>query len=150
HLIEPTILYFGVWGDGDNKNQTRAISWAFADFVARFDAELGAKRRCAHMQAYDIGGGQIRYDGVWEMGNGEQQSRALGWALDDFAKRFDEELKADRRCVHMQAYDIGGGQIRYDGIWESGGNRGQSRSLGWALDDFAKRFNDEISAGKHC
>jgi hypothetical protein len=149
HLIDPVVLYFGIWGERD-KSQTRALSWGLDDFAKRFNEELSANRRCVHMQAYDIGGGQIRYDGVWEKGIGTQQTRALSWALDDFAKRFNEELGANRRCVHMQAYDIGGGQIRYDGVWESGGNKNQARALGWALGDFAKRFNEELSANRRC
>jgi hypothetical protein len=149
HLIEPAVLYFGVWGAGD-RSQTRALAWAINDFAGRFDNELGANRRCVHMQAYDIGGGQIRYDGVWEKGAGTQQTRAIAWAINDFAGRFDTELGANRRCVHLQAYDIGGGQIRYDGIWESGGSQEQSRAIAWAFNDFVTRFNQELGAGKRC
>jgi hypothetical protein len=149
HLIDPAVLYFGVFGTGE-RSQTRALGWAMNDFAQRFNQETSANRRCVHMQAIDIGGGQIRYDGVWEPANGVQQTRALGWAMNDFAKRFNDELAAGRRCIHMQAIDIGGGQIRYDGVWESGGNREQSRALGWALNDFAQRFNDELAAGKRC
>ncbi|KAB2352520.1 hypothetical protein [Actinomadura rudentiformis] len=149
HLVEPAVLYSATFGAGD-RGQTRAIGWALNDFAKRFNDELAAGRRCVHMQGYDIGGGQIRYDGVWEKSSGVEQTRAIGWALNDFAKRFNDELAAGRRCVHMQAYDLGGGQIRYDGIWESGGDLGQTRAIGWALNDFAKRFNDELAAGRRC
>ena len=147
HLIEPAVLYFGVWSTGD-RSQTRALGWAMNDFAGRFNRETNANRRCVHLQAIDIGSGQIRYDGVWEQANGVQQTYALGWAMDHFAKRFDDELAAGRRCVHMQTIDIGGGQIRYDGVWESGGNREQSRALGWAIRDFIGRCDQEASAGK--
>jgi hypothetical protein len=142
------IRFDGVWEPAKGVGQTRAITWAIGDFAKRFDEELKAGRRCVHMQAYDIGGGQIRFDGVWETAN-VQQTRAITWAIGDFAKRFDEELKAGRRCVHMQAYSIGGGQIRYDGVWESA-NVEQTRAITWAIGDFAKRFDEELKAGRHC
>ena len=61
--------------------------------------------------------------------------REQSLAINDFAERFNDELAAGRHCVHMQAYDIGGDQIRYDGIWKDGGNRGQTRAIAWAFSD---------------
>jgi Polyglycine hydrolase-like, structural repeat len=140
------IRYDGVWEDG-NTGQTWALCWALDHFAKRLDAELAAGKHLLHMQAYDVGGGQIRYDGVWENGN-TAQTRALCWALDHFAKRFDTELAAGKHLVHMQAYDIGGGQIRYDGVWENG-NIGQTRALCWAFNHFVERFDAEVAGGKH-
>ena len=79
HLIEPAVLYYGLWTAGD-KSQTRAIAWAIEHFAKRFDNELSAGRRCVHMQAYDIGGNRIRYDGIWEDGGnrGQTSSDRLG------------------------------------------------------------------------
>jgi Bacterial tandem repeat domain 1 len=94
--------------------------------------ELAAGRHCTNMQAYDIGGGQIRYDGVWQEGGNQDQARALAWAFNDFVARWDSEALAGRRLFHMQAYDIGQGQLRFDGIWE-GGPAGQIRGLGLTL-----------------
>jgi hypothetical protein len=142
------IRYDGIWEDGGNRGQTRAIVWAIDDFAKRFNDELSAGRRCVHMQAYDIGGGQIRYDGVWEASPGVHQTRAIAWAISDFANRFNDELTAGRHCVHIQAYDIGGNQIRYDGIWENGGNRGQTRAIAWASNDFVGRSETEAAIGK--
>jgi hypothetical protein len=147
HLVVPVVLYFGSFGTGD-RSQTRAIGWSMNDFAKRFNDELAADRHSVHMQAYDIGGGQIRWDGVWESGGNRGQTRAIGWSMNDFAKRFNDELAADRHSVHMQAYDIGGGQIRWDGVWESGGNRGQTRAIGWSFNDFIRRWDQETSNGK--
>lgn len=147
HLVEPAVLYHGVFEPGD-RSQTRAIGWAQTDFASRFNNELTAGRRCVHMQAYPVAGGQIRWDGVWEPAGGIQQTRAIGWALQDFAKRFDDELKAGRHCVHMQGYDMGGGQVRYDGIWESGGNNGQTRAIGWAFNHLIGRWDAETAQGR--
>jgi hypothetical protein len=40
----------------------------------------------------------------------------------------------------MQAYDVGGNQIRYDGVWEPGGT-GQDGVNAWTLNDFAAKFD---------
>jgi len=140
------IRWDAVWELG-NRRTTRALGWAFTDIVPRFDAEIAAGRHLVHMQAYDLGGGQIRWDAVWESG-GNGTTRALGWAFNDIVPRFDEEIAAGRHLVHMQAYDLGGGQIRWDAVWESGGN-GTTRALGWALQDLSGRFAQETAAGHH-
>lgn len=100
------------------------------------------------MQAYDISGGQIRYDGIWESGGDRGQTRALGWAFTDFVWRWDQEATQGKRLVHMQAYDIGGGQIRYDGIWEPAAAP-QQRVLGLPLWPFADAFDELTSSGMH-
>jgi Bacterial tandem repeat domain 1 len=141
------VHYVAVWNKGST-GQTWALGWGFSDFAKRFEQELRQGRRCVHMQVYDLGGGQIRYDGIWENVN-LGQTWALGWGFSDFAKRFEQELRQGRRCVHMQAYDIGGGQIRYDGIWENG-NLGQTWALGWGLSDFARYFDQQSLQGRHC
>jgi hypothetical protein len=124
HLIEKKVLYTAIWEPGD-LGTSRAIGWAFADFPTRFNQEIAMGRHLVHMQAYDIGGGQIRYDGVWENGS-RGTTRAISWAMRDFATRFNQEIAAGKHLVHMQAYDLGGGQIRYDGVWEDGA-RGTTR-----------------------
>ena len=139
------IRYDGVWEDGA-RGTTRAISWAMQDFAARFNQEISAGKHLVHMQAYDIGGGQIRYDGVWEDG-ARGTTRAIGWALPDLAGRFNQELAAGKHLVHMQAYSLGGGQIRYDAVWEDG-DRGTTFAIGWGV-DLIPRFNQEIAAGRH-
>ena len=150
HLTATKVLYSAVWESGD-RGTTRAIGWGFSDFVPRFDAEIAAGHHLVHMQAYDLGGGQIRWDAVWESG-GRRTTRALGWAFSDFVPRFDAELAAGHQLVHMQAYDLGGGQMRWDAVWEAGRSnrpRGTTRALGWTLSDFPARFSAEIAGGHH-
>ena len=146
HLTSPRVLYDAIW-EPSNPGQTRVICWARDDFAVRFDKEVALHRHIKYMQAYDIGVGQIRWNGVWEDGS-RGQTRAICWAMQDFAKRFNDEIAKGKHLVHMQAYDIGDGQIRWDGVWEDG-SRGQTRAICWAMQDFAKRFNDEIAKGKH-
>jgi len=154
HLIAPRVLYDIVWEKSSQSNsnyprQTRVLGWGLTDFAARFDKELALNRYISLMQAYDIGGGQIRWNGVWEQGNTDRtQTRAICWAYKDFADRFKRELKNSMHLVHMQAYPIEGGQICWDGIWEKG-DMDQTWVLGSSLKSFAKRFDEEISKGRH-
>ena len=97
HLIASRILYDVVWEQPSqsdtNPRQTRVLGWGLTDFAARFDKELALNRCISLMQAYDIGGGQIRWNGVWEPGNTDKtQTRAICWAYKDFADRFKREL----------------------------------------------------------
>src|SRR5262249_9720593 len=123
------IRYDGVWEAGRRKT-SRAISWALQEFAARFNRELAPGRHLVHRRAFDLGGGQIRYDGVWDAGR-RPTRRSTGLALQDFAARFNREIAVGSHLVHMQAYDLGGGQIRYDGVWEDG-RRKTSRAISWA------------------
>jgi hypothetical protein len=141
------IRWDGVWEPGST-NQSWVLGWAWNDIVRQHQAELAAGRHLIHMQAYDLGGGQMRWDAVWEPGS-TNQSWVMGYAMADFAKAFDHNVAAGNHFVRQQAYDLGGGQIRWDAVWEPG-SRGTTRAIGWAMADFAKRFNAEIAAGKHC
>jgi hypothetical protein len=109
------------------------------DFTDRFAAEIAAGQHLVHMQAYDLGGGQIRWDGVWEPGD-HSTSFVLGWGLDDFSARFTQET-GGRHLIHLQAYDLGGGQIRYYGVWAAG-DKGNSGVMGKGFND--KGFNDFV------
>jgi hypothetical protein len=128
------------------RGTTRALGWTLSDFPARFDAEIAAGRHLVHLQAYDLGGGQIRWDGVWEAGD-HGTSFVLGWALQDFSAQFARETGAGRHLVHLQAYDLGGGQMRYDGVWEAG-DKGNSGVMGWGFNDFVERLEQESGSGR--
>jgi hypothetical protein len=148
HLTATKILYSAVWEAGDRSTR-RAIGWGFSDFVPRFDAEIAAGRHLVHMQAYHLGGGQIRWDAVWETGD-KGNSGVLGWSFNNFVSQLEQESGSGRRLVHQQAYDIGGGQIRYDGIWENNvGGQPQTRILSESMKRFADRFDKETGAGRH-
>jgi Polyglycine hydrolase-like, structural repeat len=140
------IRWDAVWEPG-SRGTTRAIGWAMKDIAIRFDKEIAAGKHCVHMQAYDLGGGQIRWDGVWEDGP-RNTSRAIGWAFNDFVGRLATETAAGRGLVHMQAYDIGDGQIRYDGVWEAGVAT-QHRILSESIYPFADRFDAEVASEWH-
>lgn len=146
HLIAPKVLYSAVFGSGQ-RNQTRAIGWSFTDFSVRMNQEFAAGRRVVHVQAYDLGNNQVRWDGVWEPG-GSGQSVVLGWTMADVAAHHEAQLTAGNHLVHLQAYDLGGGQLRWDGIWEPGAND-QTWVIGYTLEDLATVFNQQVAEGRH-
>lgn len=146
HLIATKVLYSAIW-EPEDRGTKRAIGWAFNHFVPRFDTEIADGRHLVHMQAYDLGGGQVRWDAVWESGD-RGTTRALGWAMADIGPRFNAEIAAGRHFTHLQAYDLGGGQIRWDAVWESG-DRGTTWVAGWGMQDITTRFRSEIAAGRH-
>lgn len=139
------ICWDGIWEKGDN-GQTWVLGLSLNNFAKRFNEEIAKGRHAFHVQAYNIGGGEIRWDGVWEKGD-KEQTRALCWSLDDFSKRFDKEIANGRHASHIQAYNTGAGPTSWDGIWESG-STGQTRASCFWLNDFIKRFNDEITSGR--
>jgi hypothetical protein len=100
------------------------------------------------MQAYDVGGGQIRWDGMWESGGNHGQSKVIASKFNDFVRRWDQEMAAGKRLVRMQAYDFGGGDLRYDGVWENDASP-QRRILGMTLAAFADHFDELTSSGWH-
>lgn len=148
HLIQKKVLYTAVWEPGDRAT-SRAIGWNFADFPTRFNQEIAAGRHLVHMQAYDIGGGQIRYDAVWEDG-ARGTDWVIGWAFNDFVRHLEEETAAGRTLVHLQSYAMGDGQLRFDGVWEANpsGQR-QTHILAETIYPFAVRFNQETQQGGH-
>src|SRR5262249_24857529 len=94
-----------------------------------------------------VGGGQMRYDGVWE--NGTQVTKHLFSAnLEDFSLRNDQETAAGRKLVALDEYDIGDGQLRYDGVWEASTTT-QTHVFAESIYQFAAAFNAQIAAGKH-
>jgi hypothetical protein len=101
------------------------------------------------MQAYDIGGGQIRYDAVWEAG-ARGTTWARGWGFNDLVRRLEEETAAGRTLVHLQGYDIGDGHLRFDAVREiNTSGRPQTRLLAETIYPFTVRFNQETQQGRH-
>jgi len=142
------IRWDAVWEAGDH-GTSFVLTWSLQDFWAHFRQEIGAGRHLVHLQTYDLGGGQRRWDAVWETGD-KGNSGVLGWGFNNFVTPLELESGSGRRLVHQQAYDIGGGQIRYDGIWENDdGGQPQTRILSESMKRFADRFDKETGAGRH-
>ena len=145
HLISPRVLYDAIW-EPSNPAQTSVLGLAQNDFAARFDKELALNRHVVHMQAYMAANGQLAWDGVWEPGD-KGQTRSIGWAQNDFAKRFDAEIAKGRHVIHMQAYMAANGQLAWDGVWEPG-DFSQTRALGLGHGDFTVRLDNQLANNK--
>ncbi|MBO0931788.1 serine hydrolase [Fibrella aquatilis] len=98
-----------------------------------------------HIQSYDIGGGQRRYDGIWSPGN-DGRPVVYGWALADLQKKNGELWQQGFRMAHQYSYDIGGGQRRYDAIWQPG-NDGRPIVWGYTLADLEKKNGEFWAQG---
>jgi hypothetical protein len=140
------IRYDGVWESGA-RTTTRTIASTLTNFATRFNQEIAAGRHLVHMQAYDTGGGQIRYDGVWETGS-RGTTRILSSTFGAFVLRNEQEQAAGKKLVHFQPYDVGNGQIRYDGVWETS-TTAQTHVFAETIYKFAEQFNNQLTAGKH-
>ena len=138
------IRYDGIWVPG-NDGRPIVWGWTFEDLQKKNGECYGKGYRLMHQQRYDIGGGQIRYDGIWVPGN-DGRPIVWGWTFEDFQKKNGEFYSKGYRLMHQQRYDIGGGQIRYDGIWVPG-NDGRPIVWGWTFEDFQKKNGECYSKG---
>jgi CubicO group peptidase (beta-lactamase class C family) len=132
--------YDGIWQPGSDGRPV-VYGWTLTDLQKRNHELFGQGFRLTHQSSYDIGGGQRRYDAIWTPGN-DGRPIVWGWTMADLEKRNGELWTQGFRLTHQQAYDIGGGQIRYDAIWTPG-NDGRPVVWGWTLADFQKR-NTEL------
>lgn len=127
------IRYDGIWAPGDD-GRPIVWGWAFEHFQNKNAECYSQGYRLMHQQRYDIGDGQIRYDGIWVPGN-DGRPIVWGWGFEDFQNKNGECYSQGYRLMHQQRYDIGGGQIRYDGIWVLG-NDSRPIVWGWAVEHF--------------
>jgi len=132
--------YDGIWMPG-NDGRPVVWGWTLADLQKKNGELWQQGYRLTHQYSYDIGGGQRRYDAIWTPGN-DGRPIVWGWTLADLQKRNGELFAQGFRLTHQQAYDIGGGQWRYDAIWTPG-NDGRPVVWGWTLADLQKR-NGEL------
>ena len=123
---------------------TYVWTWSSDDFAKAHESLHAQGWRLIIQQAYDIGGGQLRYDGVWRQGSPEQQW-VRGWASEDYRKKVDDMAAQGWGVVLQQVYDIGGGQLRYDGVWEQMGQ--QQHVFAWAPEDYAKQVDEMAAQG---
>ncbi|MBD0254364.1 MAG: serine hydrolase [Cytophagales bacterium] len=140
--------YDGIWMPA-NDGRPVVYGWTLKDFQWKNDQLFQQGFRLAHQYSYDVGGGQRRYDGIWTPAN-DGRPIVWGWTLKDLQLKNDELYKQGYRMKHQQAYDLGGGQWRYDAIWMPGSD---TRPIvwGWRLDHFMLRlgelYNKRIAVG---
>jgi Bacterial tandem repeat domain 1 len=140
------VRWDAIFEPGDH-DQTVVNALSLSDFTAVVKAQLGSGKHVAHMRAYDVGNGEVRWDAIFEPLD-RDQSLVISWAPGHFLARYDSELAAGRHLVHLQAFDVGGGQTRWDGIFEPG-RKDQSRSFSLQRADFEPRLTQQLAAGRH-
>ena len=137
------VRYDGIWMPASD-GRPIVWGWTFEDFQKKNGECYSNGYRLMHQQRYDIGNGQIRYDGIWTPGN-DGRPIIWGWAWEDFNRKNGELYAQGYRLTQQQRYDIGG-QIRYDGIWTPA-NDGRPIVWGWAFEDFQKRNGELYGQG---
>jgi Bacterial tandem repeat domain 1 len=133
--------------EAGRKEQRFAIGWERGHFNERNADEMKQGRRLVHLQSSDIGGGQYRYDAVWEPGNPLAQGVATGWALGDLLERAATEAALGRGITHLQAQPLPGDELRWDAIFAkiSGSQR---RLFGLAVDEMAEQLSASELTGR--
>jgi murein DD-endopeptidase MepM/ murein hydrolase activator NlpD len=125
-----------LWRSGSSGQYTR-WGYTLTDFQKEEVALRGWGFRLAHQTSYDIGGGERRYDGIWNQG-GDDRPIVWGWAPEDYFPKVQELFDGGYRLIGQDSYDIGGGKRRYDAIWKQG-QQGQLTVWGWTLADLMAR-----------
>lgn len=138
------LRYDAIWNPG-NHGQYEVWGYTFADYKKEDQKKFDNGYRLIAQQVYDIGGGQLRYDGIWNPGNYGQYN-VWGYTLDDFKKEVQKKFDNGYRLIAQQAYDIGGGKWRYDGIWNPG-TSGQWAVWGWTGDYFHAKAKEMFDRG---
>jgi hypothetical protein len=139
--------YDAIFQSGSS-GQTFALGWERGHFNERNDSEMQKGRRLVHLQSYDIGGGQYRYDALWEPGNPLAQSVAAGWEFGHLVERTSDEAANDRGMAHLQAQPLPDDELRWDAIFAkvSGSQR---RLFGLSIDEMAQQLNAAALSGLH-
>jgi hypothetical protein len=124
-----------IWRSGSSGSSGQYTRWGYTltDFQKEEVALRGLGFRLDHQDSYDIGGGERRYDGIWNQGRADQPI-VWGWAPEDYFPKVQEMFDGGYRLISQQSYAIGGGELRYDAIWKPGAY-GQSTVSGWTLPD---------------
>ena len=139
-----TRRYDAIWVLGTDG---RPVVWGatLAGLKKRNDAHYAQGYRLAHQHSYDIGGGTRRYDAIWVPGT---DGRPVVWGatLAGLKKRNDAHYAEGYRLAHQHSYDIGGGNRRYDAIWEPGTD-GRPVVWGWSLVDLQAANEVHVGAG---
>jgi hypothetical protein len=103
-----------IWNPGAHP-QLWFQGWTAADLNPKLSELFGKNFRLAHLNAWTLAGGGVRYDVILN-GGSHAQHYILGWTAEDFRKKYDEMWGKGFRLLLLDVHSIGGG-LRYDGVW---------------------------------
>lgn len=119
--------------------------WTLADFWSEYLALLRSGYSLIALKSYDLGGAQIRVDANWRLTNPGQYA-VHGWTASDFWSEYLRVYSLGYRLVDLIAYDIGGGQIRFDAFFNPDGSS-QYAIHGWTGVDFLNEYRRVYGLG---
>jgi Bacterial tandem repeat domain 1 len=107
----------GVWDKG---NVTQVVKWArnAAQMQNDWNTLVPQGYRLRHISASTRSTGVV-FETIYDL-NYTAQQWVTGWTLNDFIWKDNQMRAAGYGLIHVQAYHVGGNQMRYLGIWNFG------------------------------
>jgi hypothetical protein len=136
--------YDGIWLPASDSRPI-VWGWTLEHFQNKNNECYADGYKLVHQQSYSIGNGERRYDGIWAPAE-DTRPIVWGWTLEHFKNKLGDCYTSGYKLFHQQSYDIGGGQIRYDGIWAPA-NDGRPIVWGYAFEDFLAENTKHSAAG---
>jgi CubicO group peptidase (beta-lactamase class C family) len=147
--------YNAVWNHDSAAKRTSnwVTGWALKDFDWKNNELSGQGYYLTDLQGVDIGGGNWRYNAVWNRDPVGQRSTVwvAGWALEYFDGKNNELSGEGYYLTVLQAVDIGGGEWRYNAVWnrDPATKRSSTWVAGWAIEHFDGKNNELHGQGYH-
>jgi hypothetical protein len=113
-LPDGQIRVNAIWNPGAQQ-QTWIQGWAGTDFDAKADELHKKGYRIAHLNAWNLPDGQVRYDAVWNAGTHAQYYIRNATAA-AFQKKYGEMWAQNFKLLLLDAHRAGG-EIRYAAVW---------------------------------
>ena len=132
-------FYDGIWNPG-SQSQEVIWGWTVEDFKSKTNELSNKEMRLIHLESYLLPDNQVRINAIWNSGN-YQQRWIQGWAGEDLDSKATKMHSQGFRLVHLNAWNLPDGQVRYDALWNPG-NYAQFYIRGWAPQDFQKKYGE--------
>lgn len=110
------------------KTQSNVFGWELAHVINLNTTKVAAGQNLVAFLSYDIGGGQRRYDAVWQQG-APATSFITGWEQAHFLNQDNALRSQGYRLLTVQSYATPAGR-RYDAVWRISSTQ-QHTVVGW-------------------
>jgi CubicO group peptidase (beta-lactamase class C family) len=148
-----TWRYNAFWNrnPGVQQSSTWVAGWALEHFDGKNNELLNQGYYLTDLEAVDIGGGNWRYNAIWNQNTSTQRTSTwvAGWAIEHFEGKNNELLEQGYYLSDLQAVDIGGGNWRYNAVWnhDSVAKRTSTWVAGWTPEHFDGKNNELLGQG---